>query len=125
VTSYVGAFAANITVVHEIWTGSGTTDGHGNAVMTYGNPISRQVIAVYPLHKLPHHDVVSSEYLARVMIDFIMEVPDATLYKKNDQVTWDGVMFLVQGFPFNWGDANPFGLDRSMFGGSVHIERVQ
>jgi hypothetical protein len=125
VTSYVGVFTPTFTVQHEIWTGQSTADNHGNTVMTYGTPISRPAIAIYPLHKLPHHDVVSAEYVARTMIDFILEVPDATLYHKNDQVTWDGVMFLVQGMPFNWGDANPFGFDMTMFGGSVHIERVQ
>lgn len=123
-TSYVGAFIPNISVVHEVWNDTGTSDVHGNATATYGPPITRKAIAVYPLHKLPHHDVVSAEYIARVMVDFIMEVPDATVYHKNDQVTWDGVMFLVEGFPFNWGDANPFGFDRTMFGGSVHITRV-
>jgi hypothetical protein len=120
--SYTGVFPANITVQHQVWTDALTQDVHGNEVEGWAAPVARQVIAVYPLHRLPHHDVVDSEYVARTMIDFIFEVPDASVYSKNDRVTYDGLVFRVQGFPFNWGDNNPFGM--TGFGGSVHVERV-
>ena len=119
-----GLFEATITVLHQKWVNTGTNDVHGNAIMTFSNPVERKAIAFYPLHKLPHHDIVSADYVSRVMVDFILECPDATLYSKGDQVTLMGKVYLVQGFPFNWGDADPFGFDKSMFGGSVHLEAV-
>jgi hypothetical protein len=124
VVTIPGIFNADITIQHEVMTDSGTTDSHGNEIETYATAVTRQVIAVYPLHRLPHHDVVSAEYVARTMLDFIIEVPDASIYKKNDRITLYGLKFLVQGFPFNWGGNNPFGLDTSIFGGSIHVERV-
>lgn len=122
--TYAGVFSANITVQHQVWSDGPTRDNHGNLVESWAPAVSRQVIAVYPLHRLPHHDVVDSTYVGRAMIDFIMEVPDASVYSKNDRVIYNGMNFRVQGFPFNWGDNNPFGFDNSFFGGSVHIERV-
>lgn len=117
-------FAASIPIQHAaVIIGGGGTGNHGEPINTYTEPVARQAIAVYPLHRLPHHDIVGSEYIARTMIDFIMEVPDASIFTKQDQITYDGKVFLVAGFPFNWGDNDPFGFG-SMFGGSVHIERV-
>jgi hypothetical protein len=122
--AYSGILPANIIIQHQVWTDGGTTDNHNNEVEVYGPPIARRVIAVYPLHRLPHHDVADSEFVARTMIDFIMDVPDASIYSKNDRVIFEGKNFRVEGFPFNWGNHNPFGFDTSFFGGSVHIERV-
>jgi hypothetical protein len=122
--SYLGVFGAYITVQHSVASFSQTSDAHGNYPIVYADPVPQQVITVYPLHKLPHHDIVGADYVARVLIDFIMEVPDATVYHKNDMITWDGTEFLVQGFPFNWAGNDPYGFDSSFFGGSVHIERV-
>jgi hypothetical protein len=123
-TAFSSIFEMNLTVLHQVWTDTGTKDAHGNKIMAFGPPVERKALCYYPLHKLPHHDIVSADYVSRVMVDFILEVPDATLYAKGDQVTLDGKRFLVQGFPFNWGTANPFGFDKTMFGGSVHIEAV-
>ena len=123
VTSYLGVFAANIAVQHSVCL-RGAADGHGNAVVTYADPVARKAITVYPLHKLPHRDIVRPEYVARMMIDFIMEVPDASVYSKDDLVAWDGMQFTVLGFPFNWAGNDPFGFDTTFFGGSVHIERI-
>jgi hypothetical protein len=123
-TSYLGVFAPNIPVQHSAIVLGPDDDGHGNAVVSYADPVERLAITVYPLHKLPHHDIVGPEYVARVMIDFIMEVPDATVYKKGDLVIWDGLEFAVQGFPFNWAGNDPFGFDSTFFGGSIHILRV-
>lgn len=116
-------FEASITVQHSSFTPGGTRDSHNNVIDTYADSVERQAISVYPLHRLPHHDVVSSEYVARTMIDFIMEVPDASVYKKQDRVTYNDMVFIVAGYPFNWGENDPFGFG-DMFGGSVHIERV-
>jgi hypothetical protein len=123
-TAFLSLFQMNLTVLHQKWVDSGTKDAHGNAIMKFGNPVERKAIAFYPLHKLPHHDPISSETVSRIMVDFILEVADATLFSKGDQVTLMGKRYLVQGYPFNWGDANPFGMDRTMFGGSVHLEAV-
>jgi hypothetical protein len=122
--SYMGVFTPNIPVLHSIWSDSGEDDIHGNATESWGDPIERKVFGVYPLHKLPHHDIIGPEYVARIMLDYIMEVPDASVYSKNDQVTWNGMVLLVQGHSFNWGGNNPFGFDVTFFGGSVHLERV-
>jgi hypothetical protein len=129
-TSYLGVFTPTIPIMHQIRTpelnedGTQKTSGHGNAIYTFSDPIPRLAIAVYPLHKIPHHDQVSADYAARVMIDFIMEVPDASLFTKDDLVTYAGLKYAVEGFPFDWGSTNPFGVDATMFGGSVHILRV-
>jgi hypothetical protein len=128
--SYLGAFDPTLPITHQIRIpalnedGTEKTSNHGNVIYTFGPPISRFAICFYPLHKIPHHDTVSSDYVARTMIDFIMEVPDANLFTKDDLVTYRGLKYTVEGFPFNWGDDNPFGMDGTMFGGSVHILRV-
>lgn len=122
--AYGGVLPANIVVQHQVWNDTGSNDTHGNAAQSWAPGVARRVIAIYPLHRLPHHDVVDSDTVARTMIDFIMEVPDASVYSKNDRVIYNGRNYRVQGFPFNWGGDNPFGFDTSFFGGSVHIERV-
>jgi hypothetical protein len=129
-TSYLGVFNPTIPIMHQIRTpalnedGTQKTSTHGNVIYTFGEPITRLAIAVYPLHKIPHRDQVSADYVARVMIDFIMEVPDPTLFTKDDLVTFAGLKYTVEGFPFAWGSTNPFGVDATMFGGSVHITRI-
>jgi hypothetical protein len=123
VTSYLGVFVPNITVQHSVCI-LGDKDGHGNQEVSFADPVARQVFAVYPLHKLPHRDVVGAEYVARIMLDYIMEVPDGSLYTKSDIVAWNGMEFTVQGHSFNWAGNDPFGFDTTFFGGTVHIERV-
>lgn len=122
--AYGGVLPANIVVQHQVWSAGGAKDGHGNAGESWAAAVTRRVIAIYPLHRLPHHDVVDADVVARTMIDFIMEVPDASVYHKNDRVIYNSRNFRVQGFPFDWGGNNPFGFDKTFFGGSVHIERV-
>jgi hypothetical protein len=118
-------FLAEIPVLHQSWIGMSEKDLHGNQEMSYANPVKRYVISVYPMNvTAAQRDPVSADYVARIEIDFIMEVPDAKVYKKNDIVQWKGQDFLVQNFPFNWGGTDPFGFDETFFGGSVHIERV-
>lgn len=132
--SWLGLVDDPITLNHYAQQPDGT-DRYNNPKFTYVNPVERTAICIYPLHRLPHHDVVDSEFVARVMIDFVLEVPDASLYQKNDKIeiisgaddegqNYSGTAFLVQGFPFNWGGSNPFGFDLSMIGGSMHVERV-
>lgn len=123
-TSYLGVFAADITVQHQVWNDTGANDGHGNAASSYATAVARKVIAIYPRDKQPKRDKVNSEYVERIVIDFVMQVPDASLYSKNDIITWDGLDYLVEGFPWNWANGNPFGIDQTMFGGSVNIVRV-
>jgi len=121
--SYGGMFEANIVVQHQVWI-EGAKNNHGNPVDDWETAVQRRVIAVYPLHRLPHHDVADSTFIARTMIDWIMEVPDPTIYHKNDRVIFDGENYRVMGRPINWGAGNPFGFDNTFFGGAVHIERV-
>jgi hypothetical protein len=120
---YDGVFEANIVIQHQVWS-QGASNVHGVGKDQWAPAVERRVIAIYPLHRLPHHDVVDSEYVARTMIDFIMEVPDASFYNKNDRVIYNSTNFRVMGFPFNWADNSPFGFDTTFFGGSLHIERV-
>lgn len=122
-TPYGGLFTANIVIQHQVWS-QGAKNTHGVGVDQWAPAVEQRVIAVYPLHRLPHHDVADSEYVARSLIDWIMEVPDPTLYSKNDRVVFNGDSFRVMGTPANWGAGNPFGFDNSFFGGTVHIERV-
>lgn len=121
--AYAGLFPANIVVQHQVWS-AGARNNHGNTTDTWADPVERRVIAIYPLHRLPHHDVADSEYVGRTMIDWIMEVPDPGSYNKNDRVIFNGESYRVEGRPANWGAGNPFGFDNNFFGGSVHIERV-
>lgn len=119
-----GLFGAPIAIQYEAWITLDTDDGHGNAAHDYADPVTKYVTAIHPLHRLPHHDIASADYEARSMLDYIMIVPDASIYHKNDRVTvWD-MVFLVQGYPFNWGGNDPFGFDKTFFGGEIHIERV-
>lgn len=117
-------FAANIGVQHQVWTKTGTKDSHNKDIYTHGPVIPRAVIAVHPLHRIARHDPTTVEYEARTETDLLMEVPDATLYSKNDRVLLYGKAFLVQNDPRNWGGDDPFGFDVSTFGGTVHIKRV-
>lgn len=115
---------ANIHVQHQVWMSTGTKDSHGRVIYTHGPVIPRMVEAIYPLHMRPRRDPVTVEYEARTETDLLMDVPDATVYNKNDRVVVGGKSYLVQNDPRNWGGDDPFGFDSTMFGGTVHLKRV-
>lgn len=121
--AYGGSFIANITVQHQVWS-QGPPNAHGVGVDQWAAPVTRAVNAIHPLHRMPHHDIADSEYVGRVMVDWIMVVPDPTVYSKNDRVVYNGATYRVQNTPINWGATNPFGFDNTFFGGEVHIQRV-
>lgn len=125
-SSYTGALPVDDdrTLLHEKHRLSGELDVHGNEIETYDDPVEREYSCLYPLHSLPHRDPVSADYMDRYVADYIVEVPDASIYSKNDRITILGQVFLVDGFPTNWGGNDPFGCDATMFGGSVYIIRV-
>jgi hypothetical protein len=116
---------ADKDIGHQVCISTGT-DSHGNETFGYPNPpIPRKAIAIYPESwARPRPDPVDVETLARTMTNLLIDVPDATIFKKNDRILIFGKSFRVQNDPRNWGSDAPFGLDASMFGGTVHVERT-
>jgi hypothetical protein len=117
-------FSATIPVQHQVWTDNGTRDSHNKPIHSLAPPVTRMVEAIYPLHMRPRRDPVTVEYEARTETDLLMSVPDATIYSKNDRVLIKGKAFLVQNDPRNWGGDDPFGFDKTMFGGQIHLKRI-
>jgi len=118
-------FDANLDIDHQAVVATGI-DTHGNETFGYPNPpVARKAIAIYPISwTRPRRDPVEVETVARTETQLLVDVPDATIYKKNDRVFIFGESFKVENRPRNWGDDAPFGLDASMFGGTVHVLRV-
>lgn len=117
-------FPATIPVQHQVWTDTGNKDSHNKTIYNFAPPVARMVIAVHPMRRMPRRDPVTVEYEARTETDLVVEVPDATIYSKNDRVLIKGEAFLVQNDPRNWGGDDPFGFDKTMFGGSLHVKRI-
>jgi hypothetical protein len=73
-------------------------------------------------------DPISIEYVERTIVDLILEVPDATVYNKldnvevNDGTEWQ--TYSVQGQPVSWSDGLPWQRYAQIFGGTVHVRRV-
>jgi len=115
---------ANIAVQHQVWGDTGTKDSHNRTIYTHGPIIKRMAIAIYPLHRIARRDPTTVEYEARTETDLLVDVPDATVYHKNDRVLLKGTAYLVQNEPRNHGGDDPFGFDKTLFGGTVHLKRV-
>lgn len=118
-------FDANLDIGHQQSLPTGT-DTHNNPTYGYPNPaIPRKAIAIYlESWGRPKPDPVDVETLARTQTNLLVDVPDATIFKKNDRILIFGKSFRVQNDPRNWGDDAPFNIDPSMFGGTIHCERV-
>lgn len=131
--TYVGILPATISFQHRVWT-PGAADIHGNPTGALGAPINRLAIACYPMHfRNPHTDPISADYVARTETDILVDVPDASLFKKLDQLifamelpfaTDTGIAFEVQGLPVNWGLNMPIQAFGRLFPGVVHGRRV-
>jgi hypothetical protein len=120
-------FPATIEIQHQIWTVTGT-DGHGNPIGSLSDPIIRYIIGIQQLGD-GRVDPISIEYDERTITDLILEVPDPTLYKKLDNVLVNNgdewLAYEVQGKPVSWSRGLPFQRYASLFGGTVHVRRVE
>jgi hypothetical protein len=122
---------AEVPVEHRVWVqNSGSQQRHGQAAEgTYAEPITRYAYQVYPARwQRPTPDPINIEDLARTDINLLMDVPDATVYKNQDQVLINGTAFVVQGNPAfeDWGDGMQLmrEYDDLIGGGQVLIRRV-
>jgi hypothetical protein len=124
---------AKIPIQHQVWVwqvdsqGKQVLDADGNPVGSLAAPVTRYIIGIQQLHD-GRVDPISVEYVERTITDLILEVPDPTLYKKLDRVlvntTGETVAYEVQGRPVNWQIGLPWQHYSKLFGGTVHVRRV-
>jgi hypothetical protein len=119
-------FPTDIEIKHQIFMVTGT-DSHGNPVGSLSDPITRFIIGIQQLGD-GRVDPISVEYVERTIIDLILQVPDPTLYKKLDNVlVFNGEEWLayeVQNRPVSWSNGLPWQRYSKVFGGTVHVRRV-
>jgi hypothetical protein len=121
---------AEVPVQHRVWVqNSGPQPRHGQAAEgIYSDPIDRFIYQVYPARwQRPIPDPINIEDLGRTDTNLLMDAPDATVYKNQDQVLINGIAFVVQGNPGfeDWGDGlQIMSSYDDMFGGTVLIRRV-
>lgn len=120
-------FPATIPIQHYVYTGS-TDDAHGNETPTYADPVTRMIIGIQQLGD-GRVDPISVEYVERTITDLIIQVPDPTLYKKLDNIgvnnTVEWLLYEVQGKPVSWSNGLPWQRYSSLFGGTLHVRRVE
>lgn len=123
----MSVFPLSIEIQHQIFTATGT-DGHGNPTGALSDPIPRQIIGIQQLGD-GRVDPISVDFDQRTVTDLILQVPDPTLYKKLDNVlVFNGDEWLayeVQGKPVNWSLNMPWQRYSKIFGGTVHVRRVE
>jgi hypothetical protein len=129
----VSVLPANIAIQHQVWVwevdgqGNPVLDGDGNPQGSLAAPVTRYIIGIQQLHD-GRVDPISIEYVERTITDLILEVPDPTLYKKLDRVlvdtTGEQAAYEVQGRPVNWRIGLPWQHYANLFGGTVHVRRV-
>lgn len=119
-------FPCNVEIKHQIFTATGM-DGHNNPIGTLSDPITRFIIGIQQLGD-GRVDPISIEYVQRTIVDLILQVPDPTLYKKLDNVlVYNGTEWLayeVQNRPVSWSNGLPWQRYSKIFGGTVHVRRV-
>jgi hypothetical protein len=119
-------FPCSVEIQHQIWTQTGT-DAHNNPVGSLSDPIVRMIIGIQQLND-GRVDPISIEYVERTIIDLLLEVPDPTLYKKLDNVLVNNgtewLAYEVQNRPVSWSNGLPWQRYASIFGGTVHVRRV-
>lgn len=120
---------AEVPVQHRVFILNTEPGRHGSSQEgTLSDPIPRFAYQVYPARwQRPIPDPINLEDVARTVTDLVMDVPDPTVYKKQDTVVISGVSFVVQGLPdfMGWGDGLQIMSEYDdMFGGSVLIKRV-
>ena len=119
-------FPNQIEIQHQIFTVTGT-DSHGNPTGALSDPIIRYIIGIQQLGD-GRVDPISVEYVERTIIDLILQVPDPTLYKKLDNILVNNgtewLAYEVQGRPVSWSNGLPWQRYAPIFGGTVHVRRV-
>lgn len=121
---------AQVPVMHRSWVqNSGPQPRHGQAAEgVLADPVQRFIYQVFPARwQRPTPDPINIEDLQRVDTNLLMDVPDPTVYKNQDQVLINGKSFVVQGNPEfeGWGDGLQIMSEYDdMFGGQVLIRRV-
>jgi hypothetical protein len=119
-------FPCAVEIQHQVWTQTGL-DAHNNPIGELSDPIIRMIIGIQQLND-GRVDPISIEYVERTIIDLLLEVPDPKLYKKLDNVLVNnGVEWLtyeVQNRPVSWSNGLPWQRYASIFGGTVHVRRV-
>jgi|SRR5581483_7171482 len=119
-------FPATIEIQHQVFQDTGT-DAHGNPTGALSAPVTRFIIGIQQLHD-GRVDPISVEFVERTIIDLILEVPDPTLYKKLDRVLVNNgtewLAYEVQNRPVNWANGLPWQRYSGLFGGTVHVRRV-
>lgn len=117
---------AEVPVMHRVWVPNATPGRHGSAEEgTLADPVPRLAFQVYPMRwQTMHPDQHDTEDAALTTTDMLMDVPDPTVYKKRDSVVVQGLSYVVQGLPEDWGGGQIMSEYDSMFGGTVHIRRV-
>lgn len=121
---------AEVPVMHRVWVqNSAPQPRHGQtAEGELSEPVERFVYQIYPARwQRPVPDPINIEDLSRTETNLIMDVPDSSVYKNQDQVLVNGIAFVVQGLPAfeDWGDGRQImNTYDDMFGGQVLIRRV-
>lgn len=118
---------AEIPVAHRVFVPGGGTGRHGSAQEgTLSDPITRYAYQMYPKRwGTPRNDVTTPEIEAVTSTDMMLDVPDATVYKKRDTVEINGVSYVVQGRPEDWEGAQMMPEYDGLFGGTVLMRRIE
>lgn len=115
--------------MHRVFVPNSAPVRHGQAAEgTLADPVQRFVYQIYPARwQRPVPDPINIEDLARTETNLLMDVPDSSVYKNQDQVLVKGKAFVVQANPEfeSWGDGMQIMSEYDdMFGGTVLIRRV-
>ena len=123
----LSVFPTSIEVRHRSYVTDGGVDADGNETGALADPVTRMIIGIQQLHD-GRVDPISIEYVDRTITDLILQVPDPRPYKKGDTVlVFNGVDWLsyeVQNRPVSWSNGLPWQRYSGLFGGTVHVRRV-
>lgn len=119
-------FPTDVQIQHQVFTPNGT-DAHNNPIGTLAAPVIRNIIGIQQLGD-GRVDPISVDFVERTIVDLILQVPNPKLFKKLDRVLVNnGIEWLayeVQGQPVSWSNGLPWQRYASIFGGTVHVRRV-
>jgi hypothetical protein len=120
-------FPASIEIQHQSYVVDGGTDADGNPTGALAAPVTRFIIGIQQLGD-GRVDPISIEYVERTITDLLLEVPDPTPYKKLDRVLVnngnESLSYEVQNRFTSWSNGLPWQRYASLFGGTVHVRRV-
>jgi hypothetical protein len=123
---------AAISISHYVYVpamsgGNPVLDAHGNPTGAYAAPVTRMIIAWWPLERRTWQiDPIDPNVVNRYEYDIHMLVPQANVYNKPDRVIVNGLEYEIQGLPTDWASALPFPTAAygMLIGGEVHCRRV-